>query len=250
MASRRGGSKGETATFGPWSLAGSRAGRDTVLMHRPEFVPHDDRHVPSAPPEAVLADFHDVMRRRRTVRDFSDRPVPFEVVEGIVRVATTAPSGANKQPWRFVAVGDPAIKRAIRHAAESEERAFYQQRANEEWLADLAPLGTDADKGFLEVAPWLIVAFFLLRDDDGGQVYYAKESIGLACGMLLTAAHLAGLATLTHTPSPMGFLRDVLGRPEHERPFLLIPLGYPADDCRVPAVAHRRKDLASVLVRS
>ncbi|MGE0143844.1 MAG: nitroreductase family protein [Planctomycetota bacterium] len=218
-------------------------------MNRPEFVPHDDRYVPVTPPETALADLHDVMRRRRTVRDFSDRPVPFEIVEGIVRVAATAPSGANKQPWRFVAVGDPSTKRAIRLAAENEERAFYEQRANDEWLADLAPLGTDADKGFLEVAPWLIVAFFLLRDDDGGQVYYAKESIGLACGMLLTAAHLAGLATLTHTPSPMGFLREVLGRPDHERPFLLIPLGYPADDCQVPAVAHRRKDLATILVR-
>lgn len=217
-------------------------------MTAPEFVPYPDRHVPDAPAETVIGQFHDVLRRRRSVREFSDAPVSRAVVEGLVRVAGSAPSGANKQPWRFVAVGDPELKRAIRVAAEREERAFYEQRANAEWLADLAPLGTDPDKGFLEVAPWLIVAFMLLRDDDGGQVYYAKESIGLACGMLLAAAQFAGLATLTHTPSPMGFLRELLGRPDHERPFLLIPVGWPAEGCRVPAAAIARKSLGQVLV--
>ena len=217
-------------------------------MTEPVFVPHEDRYVPTASPEAVLAELHDAMRRRRSIRQFSDRPVSREIIEGIVRVACTAPSGANKQPWRFVAVADPASKKAIRAAAEAEERAFYEHRANAEWLADLEPLGTDPDKEFLEVAPWLIVAFMLLRTDDQRQVYYAKESIGLACGMLLTAAHLAGLATLTHTPSPMGFLRDVLERPGHERPFLLIPVGYAAEQCEVPAVASSRRPLSEVLI--
>ncbi|MCB9898270.1 MAG: nitroreductase family protein [Planctomycetes bacterium] len=188
------------------------------------------------------------MRRRRTVRAFSERPVSRATIEQIVRAASTAPSGANKQPWRFVCVSDPALKRRIRLAAEEEERAFYAERANAEWLADLGPLGTDADKAFLEVAPWLVVVFKLMRRDDGGQVYYPAESVGLACGLLLAAAHHAGLATLTHTPSPMAFLSRVLGRPAHERPFLLVPIGYAADDCEVPAAALLRKPLDEIMV--
>lgn len=213
----------------------------------PRYVPY----VPYAPPGNTLEAarrFHDVMRQRRTVRMFSDRPVPRELVELLVRTAHTAPSGANKQPWRFVCVQDPSLKRRIRAAAEAEEREFYARRASDQWLADLAPLGTDPDKGFLEVAPWLIVVFRLTRGDDGGQVYYPTESVGLACGLLLAAAQEAGLATLTHTPSPMGFLREVLGRPAHERPYLLVPLGYPADGCVVPEHALWRKPLEEVMV--
>jgi nitroreductase len=190
--------------------------------------------------------FYETMRRRRTVRMFSDRPVSAETIEWIVRAGGTAPSGANKQPWRFVAVGSPELKRRIREGAEAEEREFYERRASEEWLRDLAPFGTDEDKGFLEVAPWLIVVFKLMKTDDGGQVYYVNESVGIAVGMLLAAAHHAGLATLTHTPSPMKFLADLLGRPEHERPFLLIPMGYPAAGCTVPDIT--RKPLDEILV--
>ena len=182
------------------------------------------------------------------MRDYADKPVSRETIEWLVRAAGTAPSGANKQPWRFVCVSDPALKHKIRLAAEEEERAFYEQRANDEWLADLAPLGTDADKSFLEVAPWIVVIFKLLKRDDGGQVYYPAESVGLAAGMFLAAAHHAGLATLTHTPSPMAFLTKVLGRPEHERPFLLIPVGWPAEHCEVPAMASERKPLAEIMV--
>jgi nitroreductase len=188
------------------------------------------------------------MRSRRSVRAFSDRPVSRATIEWIVRAAAWAPSGANKQPWRFVAVGSGHTKRAIRAAAEVEERAFYRERANAAWKADLAPLGTDEDKQYLEVAPWLIVVFRLVRGDDGGQVYYGEESVGIAVGMLLAAIHHAGLASLTHTPSPMKFLADVLHRPPHERAYMLIPVGYPADDALVPVHAVSRKPLDEVLV--
>jgi len=214
----------------------------------PRFVPYADRHQPSAPPtEAALA-FLEVLRRRRTVRHFSDRPVEQATIEALVRCATTAPSGANKQPWRFVCVQDAATKARIREAAEREEHQFYARRANSAWLADLAPLGTDANKEFLTTAPWLVVVFLLLQADDGGQVYYPKESVGIACGMFLAAAQMAGLATLTHTPSPMGFLHEILGRPDHERPFLVIPVGHPADDCVVPVAATTRRPLAETMV--
>jgi nitroreductase len=179
---------------------------------------------------------------------FSDEPVSRETIEWIVRGATTAPSGANKQPWRFVCVRDPDIKRQIRLAAEEEEREFYARRATPEWIEDLAPLGTDENKEFLEIAPWLIVVFKLARDDDGSQVYYNTESVGLAGGMLLTAIHHAGLVALTHTPSPMRFLTRVLERPDNERPFLLVPVGYPAENCEVPSLALERKPLEQVMV--
>ncbi len=219
-------------------------------MSAAQFLPHADRYTPEASPEEAIAAFFEIMRRRRSVRMFSDKPVSLETIEGLVRCAGSAPSGANKQPWRFVCVQDPVIKRKIRLAAEKEEREFYERRANAEWLADLAPLGTDENKDFLEIAPWLIVVFKLMRCDDNSQVYYLNESVGLASGLLLAAAQHAGLATLTHTPSPMGFLREVLGRPEHERPFLLIPVGYPADDCEVPAKAFERKALDEIMVVS
>ncbi|MFW5653402.1 MAG: nitroreductase family protein [Planctomycetota bacterium] len=187
-----------------------------------------------------------IMSRRRSIREFSNRPVPRQLVEMLVATAGTAPSGANKQPWRFVAVQDPAIKREIRVAAEAEEREFYERRASQRWLQDLAPLGTDASKPFLEVAPWLIVVFKMVRTDGDEQVYYVDESIGIATGMFLTAAHMAGLATLTHTPSPMKFLSKVLNRPANERPYLLIPLGWPSPQARVPNIT--RKPLDEILV--
>jgi iodotyrosine deiodinase len=212
------------------------------------FVPLE--RVEVGDPLAAARAFRQTMERRRTVRMFSDRPVAREVIEEIIRAAGTAPSGANKQPWRFVAVGDPAIKREIRLAAEEEEREFYHRRAPEAWKRDLFPLGTDEHKPFLEVAPWLIVVFKLMKDDllqnDSDQVYYVNESVGIAVGLLLAAAHHAGLATLTHTPSPMKFLATILRRPEFERPYLLIPVGHPADDCVVPDI--RRKPLERIMV--
>ncbi|MEM7756252.1 MAG: nitroreductase family protein [Planctomycetota bacterium] len=207
-----------------------------------------ERYEPGVSAAEAAARFYEVMDRRRTVRMFSDRPVPVGVIEDLVRAASTAPSGAHKQPWRFVAVDDAALKSKIRAAAEEEEREFYSRRASETWLDDLRPFGTDANKEFLEVAPWLVIVFKMMKDDDGGQVYYVNESVGIATGMFLSAAHHAGLATLTHTPSPMGFLKEVLGRPEHERPFLLIPVGYPAEDCVVPELS--RKGLERVMVRN
>lgn len=179
---------------------------------------------------------------------FSDRPVSQEAIEEIVRCACTAPSGANKQPWRFVAVSDPALKHKIRLGAEIEERELYSRRASAEWLADLEPLGTDENKEYLDVVPWLIVVFKLTRSDEGGKVYYSEESVGIATGMLLAAAQMAGLATLTHTPSPMAFLGEILGRPAHEKPYMLIPVGYPADDCTVPEHALARRPLGESLI--
>lgn len=190
--------------------------------------------------EARAAAFADELSRRRTVRDFASTPVPRAVIEHCLRAAGTAPSGANQQPWRFVAVSDPAIKRRIREAAEDEERSFYEHRAPEQWLEALAPLGTDADKPFLETAPWLIAVFYQRFVVDAQGVkhkrYYPHESVGLATGMLIAALHRAGLATLTHTPSPMKFLNDILERPRNEMPYLLLVVGHPAQDCRVPDI--------------
>ncbi|MFZ5636877.1 MAG: nitroreductase family protein [Pseudomonadota bacterium] len=187
-------------------------------------------------------EFADELARRRTVRDYASTPVPREVVEHCLRAAGSAPSGANQQPWRFVAVQAPGIKRRIREAAEVEEREFYARRAPEEWLQALAPLGTDADKPFLETAPWLIGIFYerFGLDAAGDKVkrYYPHESVGIATGLLIAALHRAGLATLTHTPSPMGFLNDILGRPRNEMAYLLLVVGHPAADCRVPDI-HR-----------
>ncbi|MCH2138933.1 MAG: nitroreductase family protein [Phycisphaerales bacterium] len=216
----------------------------------------EHRHIPYQPPAAspspqAAADaFRDRVAQRRSIRFFSDAPVPRELIESIVAAAGTAPSGANKQPWRFVAVSDPAIKKKIREGAEAEERAFYEQRASSDWLRDLEPLGTDSSKPFLETAPWLIVVFKLMEDDiqqnDSRRVYYVNESVGIAAGLLLAAAAHAGLATLTHTPSPMAFLGNILNRPHYERPFLLIPVGWAADDCTVPDIT--RKPLDQILV--
>jgi iodotyrosine deiodinase len=188
--------------------------------------------------------FSEQMSRRRTVRDFSDRPVPRALIEDCLRAAGSAPSGANQQPWHFVAVSDTGVKRQIRVAAEAEEREFYAHRAPPEWLEVLRPLGTDASKPFLEVAPWLIAVFIrrFERLPDGGKRkhYYTDESVGLAAGLLLAAVHYAGLVALTHTPSPMKFLNEILGRPKDlERAFLLLVVGYPAADARVPDIARK-----------
>lgn len=189
---------------------------------------------------ARAADFAADMALRRTVRDYAPTPVPRAVIEACLRAAGTAPSGANQQPWRFVAVADPDIKRRIREAAELEEREFYTHRAPPEWLQALAPLGTDADKPFLEVAPWLIAVFYeRFGIDAEGQKhkrYYPHESVGIATGLLIAALHRAGLATLTHTPSPMGFLNQILDRPRNEMPYLLLVAGHPAESCSVPDI--------------
>jgi iodotyrosine deiodinase len=197
---------------------------------------------PGLPAEEASLRFFEIMQRRRSVRYFSDRPVSAEAIRWCVRAAGTAPSGANKQPWRFVCVSDPALKRQIREGAEAEEREFYERKANPQWLADLAPLQTGPEKPFLNVAPWLVVVFKMVKGDDGGQVYYVNESVGIAVGMFLAAVHHAGLCALTHTPSPMAFLGKLLGRPEHERPYLLIPVGYPAADCVVPAIPRKSEE--------
>ncbi len=193
-----------------------------------------------------VADFYEDVSRRRTVREFSDRPVPRDIIENALRAAGTAPSGANLQPWHFVVISGAETKARIRVAAEAEEKEFYEHRASAEWLAALEPLGTDTNKPFLETAPYLIVVFLQKfgRLPDGRKVkhYYPVESTGLAAGILVTALHRAGLACLTHTPSPMGFLNDILGRPKSERPFLLLVTGYPAEDVTVPDISRKELD--------
>jgi iodotyrosine deiodinase len=198
------------------------------------------------------ADFYADIRRRRTVRQISPRPVPREVIDDCLRAAGTAPSGANIQPWHFVVVSDPAVKRTIRIAAEKEEHEFYHHKAPREWLDALAPLGTDAHKPFLEDAPYLIVIFaesYGVRPD-GRKVkhYYAQESVGIATGLLIAAVHVAGLVSLTHTPSPMGFLNQILGRPAHERPFLILVTGYPAEGATVPAITKKPLDQIATFI--
>lgn len=205
---------------------------------------------------ARLDAFRQRMLSRRTVRHYSSDPVPAALIDEAITIAGSAPSGANLQPWRFVVVRDPEVKRRIRLAAEEEELAFYEQRAPADWLDALAPLGTGWQKEFLETAPCLIAAFRVdygvYRDANGDERhfkhYYANESIGIACGFLLAALHVAGLATLTHTPSPMGFLADILGRPKNEKPFLLIPVGFPAADAMVPSITKKPLDEIRILV--
>lgn len=207
------------------------------------FVSLNFHPLPPDEMEQQAAAFYDLMRRRRSVRQFSSRPVPQKVIVNCLKAAGTAPSGANQQPWHFVVISDPALKKQIRQAAETEERAFYEERAPEEWLAALAPLGTDANKSFLETAPCLIVIFAqnyaLSPSGERIKHYYVSESVGIATGMLITALHQSGLATLTHTPSPMGFLRDILGRPANERAFLVLVVGYPAENVEVPQIQKK-----------
>lgn len=223
----------------------------------PRFLPLSFERLPVDEQRRRAAEFEARMAPRRTVRHFSSEPVPFELIEAAIRIAVRAPSGANQQPWKFVVVTKPDIKRQIREAAEAEERDNYERRFPGEWLDALAQLGTDWHKEFLEVAPYLIVVF---REDYGVaraaggaggserkvKNYYVQESVGIACGFLIAALHWVGLATLTHTPSPMGFLSRILNRPPNERPYLLIPVGYPASDAVVPEIT--KKPLFEVLV--
>lgn len=213
-------------------------------MTTPQFIPLPDyREYPVPEMQMRAAEFYADIQRRRTVRDFSDRPVPRDIIETCLLAAGTAPNGANLQPWHFVVVSDPDIKRKIRVAAEEEEREFYTNRAPQEWLDALAPLGTDEHKPFLETAPYLIAIFGqsygLLPDGRRVKHYYVSESVGIATGFLISALHHAGLATLTHTPSPMGFLNEILDRPSNERPFLLLVVGYPAGDAVVPVISKK-----------
>jgi nitroreductase len=214
------------------------------MPETPTLIPLADyQRYPEEEMRRRAADFYAEIRCRRTVRDFSTEPVPREIIENAIRAAGAAPSGANMQPWQFTVVSDPAVKQQIRSAAEEEERAFYNERAPEEWLEALAPLGTDWRKPFLATAPYLI-AIFAQRyglTESGRKVknYYVQESVGIATGFLIAALHHAGLATLTHTPSPMDFLGQILGRPANEKPFLLLVVGYPAADGQVPAITKK-----------
>jgi iodotyrosine deiodinase len=229
------------------------------MRKAPEFVPLEFERLAPEDQHRRSEAFLSRLSRRRSVRDFSAEPVPRVLVENAVRCAATAPSGANRQPWRFVIVSDPGVKRRIREAAEAEEKESYERRMPEEWLEALAPLGTDWHKPFLETAPYLIAVFRMDWEpaappggvDDGALVkrknYYVAESVGIACGFLLAALHLSGLAALTHTPSPMGFLNEILDRPGHEKPFLLIPVGYPAEGARVPVIEKKPFDEVVVL---
>lgn len=212
----------------------------------PKFIPLQFERFP---PDAMVArarDFYETMNRRRSVRDFSADVPPRECIEYAIRAAGTAPSGAHRQPWTFVVVDDPGLKRRIRIAAEEEERESYHNRFPPEWLEALAPLGTDEHKPFLETVPYIVVVFkeSFGRGETGSKVtnYYVNESVGIACGLFITALHLMGLATLTHTPNPMGFLSELLHRPPNEKPYILFPVGYPAEDARVPDL--RRKAYA------
>ena len=214
------------------------------------FVPYNPKQVSEAESKATATSFYEAMDLRRSVRDFSDKPVSREVIEKLVLTASTAPSGAHKQPWTFCIVSNPELKKQIREAAEKEEYDSYHGRMTPEWLEDLAPLGTDWQKPFLETAPWLIIVFKKIYDvkEDGSKRnnYYVSESVGIACGFLIAAIHQAGLATLTHTPSPMNFLAKLLNRPANERPYLLLPVGHPAADAQVPDL--KRKPLDEVAV--
>jgi iodotyrosine deiodinase len=216
----------------------------------PKFIPLEFRKSESESEQIKRArEFYENLNRRRTVREFSDKTVPFEIIENAILTAGTAPSGANMQPWRFVVVASPAIKKQIREAAEKEEYESYKKRMSDKWLKRLAPLGTDEHKPFLEIAPYLIVVFRITSVTENGEsepTYYSQESVGIAVGMLLTALHNVGLATLTHTPSPMKFLQEILGRPKTEVPFVLIPVGYPAENVRVPDI--KRKPLDEIMI--
>ena len=215
----------------------------------------DSLHIPfkhHRHPEETMVDradaFYEMMDMRRSIRFFSDDPVPQHLIERAIQTASTAPSGAHMQPWTFVAISDPAIKREIRVAAEKEEKESYGGRMSEEWLEALAPFGTNWEKPFLETVPWIVVCFAqsygLNEDESRRKHYYVQESCGIACGMFISAVHNMGLATLTHTPSPMKFLNEILGRPKNEKPFILFPVGYPASNATVPDIG--RKDLQDV----
>jgi iodotyrosine deiodinase len=223
------------------------------MKETPEMIPLSTfRQFPTEEMLIRSAEFADFLHRRRTVRHFSDRPVSRELIENCIRAAGTAPSGANMQPWRFVIISKPEVKHTIRLAAEEEERDFYTHRAPKEWLEALAPLGTDSEKPFLETAPYLIAIFAekngTLPDGRSVKHYYVAESVGIATGMLITALHHAGLVSLTHTPSPMNFLNEILSRPSNEKPFLLLVVGYPADDAFVPIIQRKTLDEITLFI--
>ena len=222
----------------------------TKLINNFPFISYRKNTYSTDQMEILSQEFFNWINTRRTVRNFSDKPVPEKVIENILLSASTAPSGAHKQPWTFCVVNNPEIKKQIRSAAEIEEKESYQNRMTDEWLNDLQPIGTDWRKPFLEIAPYLIIVFKRSYELESGnhkhQNYYVTESCGIACGFLLAAIHNAGLVALTHTPSPMNFLSKILNRPENEKPFLLIPVGYPADDCWVPDL--KRKSLSEICV--
>lgn len=221
-----------------------------MSAERYPFVPYHRPRVEPPEMERRADDFFELMDSRRSIREFTDDLVPQGLIETAIRTASTAPSGAHKQPWTFVAISDPAIKREIRIAAEDEEKKTYENRMSEEWRQALMPIGTDWQKPFLEVVPWIVVVFEKLYDlaPDGSKSknYYVPQSVGLACGLFIASLHSMGLATLTHTPSPMGFLSKILGRPKNEKPYILFPVGFPAPDCQVPDL--RRKSLDEVSV--
>lgn len=218
---------------------------DFIPLPLPDYVER-----PPAEMQARAEAFYDGIRRRHTVREFSDRPVPRQLIETCLKAAGTAPSGANHQPWHFSAIASAAMKTRIRTAAEDEERAFYAGRAGAEWLAALKPLGTDPDKPFLEIAPWLICVFGARKSRSADGVmrknYYVPESVAIATGFLIAALHHAGLATLTHTPAPMSFLNEICGRPEAEKPYILLVTGYPAADAHIPRHATEKKSLSDI----
>jgi iodotyrosine deiodinase len=217
-----------------------------ILINDFPYISYENKNLDSATILENVSSFYAQMDARRSVRDFSDIPVSQEVIEKIIQTASTAPSGAHKQPWTFVAIQNPEIKSEIRKAAEKEEYESYTKRMTDEWKDDLKPLGTDWQKPFLEVAPWLIVMFSQTTATNKTKHYYVQESCGIAAGFLIAAIHQAGLCTLTHTPSPMNFLKKILNRPDNERPYLLLPVGYASDNCYVPDI--QRKTLGEVSV--
>ncbi|MGB5393183.1 MAG: nitroreductase family protein [Lutimonas sp.] len=224
--------------------------RDVVHINGHEHILFTPQNYTERETAELSRSNFELMDKRRSIRSFSDRHVDRTVIENLIKTASTAPSGAHKQPWTFCAIADPDLKKRIRISAEAEEKDSYERRMSQSWLKDLEPMGTDMYKPFLEIAPWLIVIFKKVYDigeeQDTKRNYYVNESVGIATGMLITAIHQAGLVTLTHTPSPMQFLHTILDRPENERPYLLLPVGYPASPCYVPNI--KRKELKDIAV--
>jgi len=212
------------------------------MNDKPRFISHSPVRFEESEMISRSSQLHEFAERRRSIREFSKKDVPFEVIQNVIMTASTAPSGAYKQPWTFCVVRSSELKQKIRTAAEKEEKESYEHRMSEQWLKDLEPFGTDWRKPFLETVPWIIVVFKRAFEHENGkkhQNYYVNESVGIACGMLINAIHHAGLATLTHTPSPMNFLTKILDRPDNERPFLLLPVGYPAQTIKVPNITRK-----------
>ncbi|NNF32584.1 MAG: nitroreductase family protein [Saprospiraceae bacterium] len=214
-------------------------------MEGKSFIPYSYEYQDVETVASKASSFREVMDQRRTIRAFSDEPIPGKIIEDIIMTASTAPSGAHKQPWTFCAISDHDLKKEIRIAAEKEEYINYHGRMPEEWLEDLKPFDTDWNKGFITTAPWIIILFkksYQLTERGKSKNYYVNESVGIAAGMLITAIHMAGLATLTHTPSPMNFLGKILNRPENEKAFLLLPVGRPVEDVKVPNISRKKPD--------